>query len=90
MTRILHKGEHEMIDRNIFYKDKQEIDTFDKVQFVLIDFMTNLASHFERSTSEHRITMSLRSIVQTALPGFAIKTNPFMQHAGKEECKECN
>ena len=53
-----------------------------KIESVLIGFMTKLASHFEQSTLERRRTMSLLPIVQTVLPGFAIKTNPFMQYAG--------
>ena len=71
-----------MIDFLFFYRDKQEHGISEKEQAVLIDFMTKLASHFGRSTLEHRITMSLRPIVQTVSPDFAIKPNPFMQYAG--------
>lgn len=65
-----------MIDMQIFQVDNMAPNMERKMQLVLMAFMTNLASHFERSTLERRITMPLRSIVQTVSPVFAIKTIP--------------
>jgi|GEM_PF-5650084 len=71
MTRRLHKGEREMIDRNIFY----DVDKGCELMY---------RKYGSRAMQEQLPRM------RKLLPGFAIKTNPFMQHAGKEEFKECN
>lgn len=76
-----------MINLFIFHSDKQKPCFVEKIQLVLIGFMTKLASHFERSTLERRTTMPRRSIVQTVSPVFAINSNPFMQYANNKQTK---
>jgi hypothetical protein len=80
---MLHKGGQMLTGISMKISGFRDIDRLpQRIRFVLIGFLSNLASHLERSTLSHSYSYASTVDRSICLASWTRIPDPFMQHAG--------